>query len=422
VRGPYLIFDKSSLESLNFDEAVMLDNFFASVITPIFFVECLADLEKEIIRSKSTPEQIVGSLANRTPEDGILSIHHLDVLRFELAGEFSMIRLRGGPFPAGAQAVKLGDSKGMMYLPTKERDAMHRWTSRDFLDAERLHAKAWRRAITAVDLHAMSKSAMAQLGPHWRKPKSLQDAREMADVIIDHTDQEWLLGFGIETLGVKDLKDEVVAKWVADRRPPLRQCLPYFIFLLTINVFFWLVLPTQLLSNVKPSHQIDLAYLYYLPFCSVFTSKDNFHVDIVPLFLRPDQTFVNGIELKEDLKKLVERYSALDPAEFDKGMDHFAKWPPEDTSFVTTQLWDKHRPKWRTEPSTVKLPDQLQGAIMEVINNLQNSPEVPPHEIGSVGELNFLKVEHKIHLRRGKWHRYSPEMEQKIIEGEKEKH
>jgi hypothetical protein len=62
-RGPYLIFDKSSLESLNIDEAVLLDTFFSCVITPIFFVECLADLEKEI-RSKSTPEQLVGSLAS----------------------------------------------------------------------------------------------------------------------------------------------------------------------------------------------------------------------------------------------------------------------------------------------------------------------------------------------------------------------
>jgi hypothetical protein len=40
------------------------------------------------------------------------------------------------------------------------------------------------------------------------------------------------------------------------------------------------VLPTHLMRNVKESHKIDLAYLYYLPFCSVFTSKDNFHAEI----------------------------------------------------------------------------------------------------------------------------------------------
>lgn len=44
-----------------------MDNFYMSTITPLFFVECLADLEKSI-RSKSTPEQLVGSLADRTPE------------------------------------------------------------------------------------------------------------------------------------------------------------------------------------------------------------------------------------------------------------------------------------------------------------------------------------------------------------------
>jgi hypothetical protein len=36
-----------------------MDNFYMSTITPLFFVECLADLEKNI-RSKSTPEQLVG--------------------------------------------------------------------------------------------------------------------------------------------------------------------------------------------------------------------------------------------------------------------------------------------------------------------------------------------------------------------------
>ena len=65
-QGPFLIFDKSSPESVNLDETVMLDNFFMSNITPVFFVECLADLEKAI-RSKRTPEQLVGSLAIRNP-------------------------------------------------------------------------------------------------------------------------------------------------------------------------------------------------------------------------------------------------------------------------------------------------------------------------------------------------------------------
>ena len=53
---------------------------------------------------------------------------------------------------------------------------------------------------TSLDLDAMVKPVMAELGPHWRKPKTLKDAREMADVIIDHMDPQWLLGFGIDML------------------------------------------------------------------------------------------------------------------------------------------------------------------------------------------------------------------------------
>src|SRR5258708_16387167 len=86
-QGPFLIFDKSSLESLNLDEAVLLDNFYVSNITPLFFVECLADLEKAI-KSKSTPEQLVGSLARRTPESQVYSnVHHTTILK----GEFSRL-------------------------------------------------------------------------------------------------------------------------------------------------------------------------------------------------------------------------------------------------------------------------------------------------------------------------------------------
>jgi len=111
--------------------------------------------------------------------------------------------------------------------------------------------------------------------------------------------------------------------------------------------FFCLVLRTQLLSKVKESHTVDLAYLYYLPFCSVFTSKDNFHAQVVPLFLAPDRSFVNGIELKEDLKQLNGLYSALPEDVLKTGLSNFAHRPPEDTTYLTTRLWHKYLPGWR---------------------------------------------------------------------------
>jgi hypothetical protein len=415
MQGPSLIFDKSSLESLNLDEAVLMDNFYMSTITPLFYVECLADLEKKI-SSSSTPEQLVGSLADRTPDSQAYpNVHHLQVLNAELARKFDMKTVYGRVMMAGGEPVQLGDKKGIVYRKSPEQDALERWMGRHFLDVERNMAKAWRRALQRTDFVAMLKSVMGSIGP-WRKPKSLEDAKKIADTIIDYMDPEWLLRFGLDLLGVPESVDWVIADWIGRRRPPLRDHLPYFVFLLTINLFFCLVLPTQLLRNVKPSHQIDLAYLYYLPFCSVFTSKDNFHAQIAPLFLDPFQTFVNGTEFKEELKRLVEYYSALPEEERKTGLMNFAKCPPDDQSFLTTRLWDKYLPRWREIKAQPKAPrdPEADKKLVEKLNRMSDSPELQPHDEHDVDELHYVTVIKNVRMRKGKWQRFSEEQEQRM--------
>jgi hypothetical protein len=67
--GPLTLFDKSALQSFSLDEAVWFDNFYATIISPLFFVETLADLSKEVEQGR-TPEQVVGTIAAKTPETG----------------------------------------------------------------------------------------------------------------------------------------------------------------------------------------------------------------------------------------------------------------------------------------------------------------------------------------------------------------
>jgi hypothetical protein len=63
--GPIVIFDKSLLEALSLDETVWLGQFYRINMTPLFFVETLADLEKAP-RDDRTPEQVVERLAEKT--------------------------------------------------------------------------------------------------------------------------------------------------------------------------------------------------------------------------------------------------------------------------------------------------------------------------------------------------------------------
>jgi len=73
--GPILLFDKSTLQSLSVDESVWFDQLYYPNITPLFFVETLADLEKEIAGGR-TPEQVVGNLAEKTPTGGHVNVYH----------------------------------------------------------------------------------------------------------------------------------------------------------------------------------------------------------------------------------------------------------------------------------------------------------------------------------------------------------
>jgi len=422
-QGPSLIFDKSSLESLNLDEAVLLDNFYTSTITPLFFVECLADLEKKI-SSKSTPEQLVGSLADRTPDaQSSPNMHHTRILSAELSRQFDLTTVHHRPAIDAGELVQLGDQKGIVFRRSKEAEALARWAERHFLEVERNIAKEWRRSLTRINFNAMVTHVMRHLGP-WRKPKTIEDARQLADTMIENLDAECLLRFGIDVLGLSEATDWVLNDWTERRRPPLREYVPYFVFMLTINIFFCLVLRTQLLSKVKESHTVDLAYLYYLPFCSVFTSKDNFHAQVVPLFLAPDQSFVNGIDLKEDLKQLNGLYSALPEDILKTGLSNFAHRPPEDTTYLTTRLWDKYLPDWRAnlhKGSKDPISPEEEKKLVDRINRHFESPELQRHDERDIDKLQYAIVERRIYPKKGKWLRFSEDQIKRALEHEQEK-
>ena len=59
AQGPILIFDKSTLQGLNSDQANWMDNLFMSNITPLFYIETLADLRlsKHVARSSPWPRR-----------------------------------------------------------------------------------------------------------------------------------------------------------------------------------------------------------------------------------------------------------------------------------------------------------------------------------------------------------------------------
>jgi hypothetical protein len=143
--GLHLIFDKSALQSFSLDETNWLDHFYMTVITPLFFAEVLADLEKEIGRGR-TPEQIVGELALKTPDmNSTPCTHHHQIAVPVLFGNDMPM---DGRIPRDhGRIVELDGHQGVFYSKSPEEDALDRWHKHEFLDVERQFAKSWRRNL-----------------------------------------------------------------------------------------------------------------------------------------------------------------------------------------------------------------------------------------------------------------------------------
>lgn len=283
MSGPVLIFDKSVLQSLNPDESVWLDNFFQSNITPLFFIETLADLEKQV-HSGRTPEQVVGNLAYKTPDmNSRPNAHHERMLNAELSGA-EHVAMDGKGILAGGKAVTLGGQTGIVFQRSEEEEAFHRWQNQEFLDVERLSAKRWRRELADVNydtVYARFQKWFEDRG----KPQDFDDVMRLVEKLIDESDGDLCLRAGMTLLGIAPSRQEIVIqRWRDTGRQHIRQFAPYFRHVYSVDLFFYLAIGSDLISRDRASNKVDLAYLYYLPFCKVFTSNDNLHRKVVPCF------------------------------------------------------------------------------------------------------------------------------------------
>ena len=405
--GPVLMFDKSTLHGLSVDEAVWLDTFYYPNITPLFFVETLADLEKEV-RGGRTPEDVVGNLAEKTPVvSGGANVPHRRLCAANLLGH--PVQMEQRIILGGARHVVSGARKGVIIQPP-ERQALERWQKREFLAVERDFAQQWRRTLSEVDL---TRTAARPFGG--AKLRDLAAAKEAAEETVRRDGDRYRnLRMALDRFGIPEpLRGDIIQRWKAEGGPHLVDFAPYAAYVTTVDTFFAFATGAGLESTERPSHRIDLAYLYYLPFCSVFSSGDGFHARLAPLFLTPDQVFVSAADLKADLAKLDAHYSELPQEVKVTGVVEFAFYPPTQGDFLVSRLWDRFmHPKWRERAESrverPKLTEEQQRELVERLKELRRdgSPSAPFDS----DQADEVQIRRRVPPRRGKWQLLSDEV------------
>lgn len=414
--GPILIFDKSFLESLTLDESVWLDNFFLSNITPIFFVETLADLEKESKKGKiaRSPEELVGELANKTPVMGpVPNMFHLRLVVANLLG--NEVEMSTRPVISGGQYKVSPDGKiAVDYKQFPEAAALERWKKHEFSEIERDVAKDWRQILSNVSFDSLIAMANNTV-PSDISLATLDDIKKFVNGFVKGRHNQ-LIYFAFELLGIPEkARPPILKRWRNTRPLPLDEFAPYAAYVLQIDLFFYLSLGKSLISKERPSNKIDVSYLYYLPFCMVFASSDKLHARIAPLFMESGQSYVNGQELKEDLKKLNEYYSKLPDEIKIRGPMEFATYPPDNWDTLIGKLFDKHlKPSWRAnakkDREQLGKPKIHDPSFMKELKKRQSEqkPYVgtpPPSD--SVDSLTLTRM---VPAKRGSWTLFPPEI------------
>jgi hypothetical protein len=406
--GPIILFDKSVLQSLSIDESVWFDTFYLPSITPLFFVEVLADLEKEVQKGL-TPEQVVGNLADKSPNGGGVNVHHHRLSVAELFG--NKVEMRHFPVIEGGRTVRTSDGKrGVVFDRSPEQAALSRWQNRQFLETERQFAKEWRQAITRIDLEQLFEQGR-EIIRSTRRPKDLGEAKQLAASLLAKPAARYVATY-LQSLNPESLSHDAFRRWDAHGKSPITTYAPYTAHLLLVDLFFTIALGADLIGRERPTNRIDMSYLYYLPFCMVFTSRDRLHERTAPLFFDEGQLFLRGDDLKADLRKLDEHYAQLPNEIKQRGVMSFAHYPPTEGDFLISKLWDElMRPDWRelaSQPKESRSKEEDAKIIAE-IDQVTNAPSA--NKDYSHDEIEAMVIQRSIPVQRGKWRMVPPEAE-----------
>jgi len=343
--GPIIILDKSTLQSLSSDDILFLNKYFILNIPPVLVMEIWGDLSKPD-KQGSIPKDQVQLLAQKVYRgQSVINAHLSHCIIGSLLGE--KVSMDGRILlPGGSPRIAESGKKGVVFEQTPEEKQLNCWKFGDFDSEEQVIATQWRAASNTTDLEAI-KVNFAKKFKSIAKIDSLASLDSFVNHYLAHpTSQTDFLSQLIEEYKIPQMiASKIFLRYERAKGPPLNTFAPYAYYCLRIKTFFLLALIYNLVST-RRTNIIDLEYFFYLPFCMAFSSSDKFHETLVPYYIRNDQRFVQGIDLKSDLTHLAHDWNV----NFNKDMKtwdaKYGNGPPENANSIVYKLWRELFPNW----------------------------------------------------------------------------
>jgi hypothetical protein len=303
--GPTLLLDKSAFQTLKSSEMHKLTNYFHWNRVDILLVEiCRNILKKTRTSSRRNEASILADKVSLI--DSIQNENYINLCLVNLHGH--EVAMDGRPFiaPATINTLDYGQ-RAALIDETSFGEMILRWQKGEFNQQDEYLANVWQ------DIKKKSKADDCIQFLHANyivipKSKSIGELKIAVDELLRNPKmQDVFLDMFLSYQGVEHATKCSIKKYLNQCPYLLPRVAPYAFYCLKVFVLFLGAYKFDLLLKKKTDDQIDLEYLFYLPFCDVFSSNDNLHKTLAPPLMRSNQLFLSG----DDLKKGIEEIESL---------------------------------------------------------------------------------------------------------------
>jgi len=209
----------------------------------------------------------------------------------------------GRPIRGGATYHDIDGQRCAYIDETPFCDLIHRWQRGEFTEDDERRAKIWKGPIVHIGNNEY-REWLLKYRMIIPRCTSLRDLLvEINRLVRNVHTQSILLDMLLTHYGFTKRDRSIVRSRVNRCRYPLQVMSPYAYYCLRVFALFIGGAVCDLITS-RPTDRIDLEYLFYLPFCNVFSSSDKLHKKLAPLLVKEHQVFLPGTELKQALREV----------------------------------------------------------------------------------------------------------------------
>jgi hypothetical protein len=358
--GPTILFDKSALQGLGQCALGEVGRYFYTVIPHVLLMEILADLSLKP-DDLSTAQKKVADIANKViPLHSIANAHYQTMCVHNLLGD-AVPMTRRPAITGGRKVIASDGSHGFVIDVQSENEAVLRWRMGQFNDDDLRFAIEWRKAAKGSNLEEMRKGIPK---PPVRL-KSPIEVRDFVDMLLfDQDAQLPLLMWFMSLLRCdREMHEKIQVRWKFDVERKLASFAPYAFHCLRVKLIYYIGMLHGVFGT-RPSNIVDLEYLCYTPFTSIFCSGDKLHQQLAPLILEGDQSFVEAGDIRQALTELGAEREKSPNAE-----------PSEDSLIrqLWRTLWKKDPPPQGHKPISQKESERIMKKMQPIIDAISKS-------------------------------------------------